>query len=278
MHLAQSFHNFRALRVLVAIASLAAADVAHANLALLAGWDFNGGTSITVASVNARYSQSMDPKTSAGSYFSAGTGQNPGNAQFGTAYFSGSNGATFASSRNLTVFNAPAYDLLSTEGLLASNNSLGDMVTNSRGVTLSNTTTLDNARATFKISTSTLSTNYKDVFLQYSARNVGTAAADISFSYSLDGIAFTSLAGSTQTWLASGSFATSSLIDFSSITALNAQSTIWIGLDYAESVAPAAVVLDNVAIYAVIPEPSTYAALLAAAVFGLVALRRRRGV
>jgi hypothetical protein len=27
-----------------------------------------------------------------------------------------------------------------------------------------------------------------------------------------------------------------------------------------------------------IPEPSTYAALLAAAVFGLVALRRRRGV
>jgi hypothetical protein len=36
--------------------------------------------------------------------------------------------------------------------------------------------------------------------------------------------------------------------------------------------------LDNVAVVTAIPEPSTYAALLAAGIFAVVAVRRRRAV
>lgn len=246
------------------------------DLTTIGGWDFNGGTATTVATVNARYNQAYT------NYFTAGTVTAPGSAAYNAvASFTGVNGATFASNRGLNSTQATPYDLLSTVGLLGSNNSLGDNSGNARAVTLSNTSTLDNARATFKVETANSLNSFENIQLQYSARNLGTASADIGFSYSLDGINFTALAGSTQTWSNAATFAVSNLIDFSSITALNGQSAIWIGLNYSESAASASVLLDNVAIYGTataIPEPSTYAAIIAALTMGVVAIRRRKAV
>jgi len=251
------------------------------DLTTIGGWDFNQGTATTATTVNARYNQAYT------NYFTAGTVTAPGSAAYNAvASFTGVNGATFSSARGLNSTQATTpYDLLSTVGLLGSNNSLGDNATNARSITLSNNSTLDNARATFKVETANSLNNYTDIKLEYSARNVGTATADISFSYSLDGINFTNLASSTQTWAANAAtFAASGLIDFSSITALNGQSAIWIGLNYTESSAAASVLLDNVAIYGTaaapiaIPEPSTYAAILAALTLGVVAIRRRKSV
>jgi len=246
------------------------------DLTTIGGWDFNGGSVSSIASVNARYNQTYAP------YFVSGVATNPGSILFGTAYFTGSNGATFGSNRPLGSTVGPAYDLLSPVGLLGANNSLGDVTTNPRSLNLSTNALLDNARATFKVSTLTSFNSYNAVQVQYTARNTGAADAFVAFSYSLDGINFTNLASSSQTWSVAGAFATSNLVDFSTITALNGQSEIWIGLDYSETAASGSLFVDNFAIYAtagaVIPEPSTYAAILSALTLGVVALRRRRAV
>jgi len=246
------------------------------DLTTIGGWDFNGGTATGIASVNARYNQTYAP------YYVSGFATNPGNILFGTAFFTGTgNGQTFGSNRDLTTVVGPAYDLLSTVGLLGANNSLGDQVANARSVTLSRSTVLDTARATFKVSTSNTLNNFENVQVQYTARNQGAADAFVAFSYSLDGINFTNLASSSQTWSTAAAYATSNLIDFSSITSLNNQSAIWIGLDYSEAAISGNLQLDNFAIYGTataIPEPSTYAMILGALCLGVVALRRRKSI
>jgi len=247
------------------------------DLTTIGGWDFNGGSATGIASVNARYNQALGSPT----YFVSGPATNPGNVNYGTAYFTGSNGATFGSNRALNSVVGPAYDLLSTVGLLFANNSLGDQVTNARSLTLSQNNVLDTARATFKVSTSNTLNNFENVQVQYTARNQGAADAFVAFSYSLDGVSFTNLASSSQTWSQAGAFATSNLIDFSSITSLNGQSAIWIGLNYSEAATSGNLLLDNIAIYGTataIPEPSTYAMILGALCLGVVALRRRKSI
>lgn len=251
------------------------------DLTTLGGWDFNNGTAASVASVNARYNQQFAP-----TYFTAGTISAPGNANYGTVYFnSAANGATFAN-RNLASANAASYDLLSTVGLLASNNSLGDQTVNVRSVVLSDAT-LGSGRATFKISSlsqinALTSQGFADLNVAYSARNAGTSDATIDWSYSLDGINFVSIAGSSDAIVASGTAYNVYAADFSAIDAIEGVSNLWLGLNYSESGADAYTYLDNVAIYGTalaavtIPEPSTYAALLGAAVVGFSLLRRRK--
>ncbi len=260
------------------------------HLTTLGGWDFNGTNAANTASMNARYNQQYT------SYFTAGTASTPGSSLYGAAYFTGSNGATFASNRSVQTSNAPIYDLASTVGLLVSNNSLGDNIGTSqaRSILLSSPTVADNSRAVFKISTLTTDLDpgvsittqaFSDLNLAYSARNQGTSAnATIDWSYSLDGINFTSIAGTSSAIAPSGTNYSVFTADFSAINAIEGVSSLWLGLNYSESAAGASVFLDNVAIYGTalqsvvvaIPEPSTYAAILGAAVAGVSLLRRRK--
>ncbi len=273
------------MKKLILIAGLMAASstglfaqIANRNvgdLTTIGGWDFNGGNAPTVTSVNARYDQEF------GVYYTSGIAPSPGNVNYGTVYFTGSNGGTFASARALASSNAPAYDLLSTVGLFVSNNSLGDnQAINPRSILLSSNTVLDNGRASFKVSTANVNNTFENLSVEYSARNQGVDFATISWSYSLDGVTFTSIAGTADQIAFSGAAYNVFGADFSAISAIEGLNTVWIGLDYLENSLTASVFIDNLAIYgtalAAIPEPSTYAAIMGALVIGVAAIRRRR--
>lgn len=123
--------------------------------------------------------------------------------------------------------------------------------------------------------------SFKDLSLSLWGRDVGNTAggALINWFYSLD-------AGVTKiaTGLASsfvGNVFAESVVNFSTITDLNGQADIYLIGEVVESQASVNLNLDNIGAYAyadamVIPEPTTYAALLGFACVGLAALRRRR--
>lgn len=246
------------------------------SLTTIGGWDFNGNTGATSLVFNARYNQQYE------TYFVSGAGGSPGSATFGQLNFN-ANGATFGSTaRPISGSNASNYDLLSTDGIAGSNNSLGDVVSGTgRSVILSNTTTANNAKAVFTLSTLTTSNSFSGINVAYSARNQGGTGNDaaIAWSYSLDGSSWASIASSSDTIAPSGSAYNVFDADFSAVTAIEGLATIYIGLDYSETAAGASVFLDNVAFYgtaAAIPEPSAFATLAGVAALGLVAARRRR--
>jgi len=246
------------------------------SLTTIGGWDFNGNTGTTSNVFNARYNQQYE------TYFVSGNGGSPGSAAFGQLNFN-ANGATFGgTARAITVSNAGNYDLLSTDGIAVSNNSLGDVVSGTgRSVLLSNTSTSNNAKAVFTLSTLTTSNSFSGINVAYSARNAGSAGNDaaIAWSYSLDGSSWSSIASSSDTIAPSGTAYNVFAADFSAVTAIEGLDTIYIGLDYSETAAGASVFLDNVAFYgtaAAIPEPSAFATLAGVAALGLVASRRRR--
>lgn len=277
-------------KVLLTTLVLAAASAASAqtptlttradgSLTLIGGWDFNGvGTATSTSSLVARYNQQYSP------YFASGSNGNGNAALTAKLYLTSASGAgaTFSSARAFDVTNAPVYDLLSTDGLQVSNNSLGDQTTATRSLLLSTTGVLNNARAVFEVSTLNLNNTFSDINVAYSARNQGSAAAAISWSYSLDGgSTFTPIAGSSTAFAASQASFAVYTADFSSVAALEGVSSLLIGLDYSETAAGASVFLDNVAIYGTafaspIPEPSSFAALAGLAGLGLAASRRRR--
>ena len=246
------------------------------SLTTIGGWDFNGNTGTTSNVFNARYNQQYE------TYFVSGNGGSPGSAAFGQLNFN-ANGATFGgTARAITSSNAGNYDLLSTDGIAVSNNSLGDVVSGTgRSVLLSNTSTSNNAKAVFTLSTLTTSNSFSGINVAYSARNAGSAGNDaaIAWSYSLDGSSWSSIASSSDTIAPSASAYNVFAADFSAVTAIEGLATIYIGLDYSETAAGASVFLDNVAFYgtaAAIPEPSAFATLAGVAALGLVASRRRR--
>lgn len=248
-------------------------DRTTGSLTTIGGWDFNGSASASFTSINARYNQQYNP------YFTAGTSPSPGDSDYGTVFFT-TNGGTFSSARSLNATQANAYDLLSTDGLTVGNNSLGDVATNARSLLLSSFSVSDNARASFRISTLTNFDSFENINVAYSARNQGANDATISWSYSLNGTDFTSIAATSQTLSTSAAFSVYTA-DFSAIGAIEGVNQVFIGLNYSETAAGASVFLDNVAIYgtaapAPIPEPSSFAALAGAACLSLVALRRRR--
>ncbi len=247
------------------------------SLTVIGGWDFNSvGTATSTNTLVARYNQQYSP------YFASTLNANGNAALTSTLYFTNSTvGATFASNRNFNVANAPVYDL-GTDGLTASNDSLGDITTgNVRSVLLSNNTTLDNARAVFMVNTITDLNEFGGVSVAYSARNQGGDTATISWSYSLDGgSTFNPIAGTTAVIAANQASFSVYTADFSAVTALNGVAGLLIGLEYSENSAAASVFLDNVAIYATatsaIPEPSSFAALAGLCGLGFAAGRRRR--
>ncbi len=215
------------------------------DLTTLGGWDFNGTNQANVTSINARYNQQYN------SYFTAGSSLNTGNVLYGTAFFTGSSGATFAGNRMVQTSNAPIYDLASTVGLLVSNNSLGDNIGTSqaRSILLSLSTVADNARAVFKISSANDFNTFSGLNLAYSARNGGTDTAAISWSYSLDGVNFFDIASTSSTIATSGTLYNVFAADLKNITAINGVENLWLGLNYTENTAGASTFLDNVAIY-----------------------------
>lgn len=270
------------MKKIIAISALALAGASSAlaqavidrttgSLTTIGGWDFNGSAVASFASLNARYNQQYNP------YFTAGTSPSPGDSDYGTVFLT-TNGGTFSGARSLNAVQASSYDLLSTDGLLVSNNSLGDNATNARSLVLSTSTTADNARASFRISTLTSFDSFENINVAYSARNLGSADATISWSYSLNGTDFTAISGTSNTLSNSGAFSVFTA-DFSAISAIEGVNQVFIGLDYSETAAGASVFLDNVAIYgtaAAIPEPSSYAVLAGVAGLALAASRRRR--
>ncbi|MDX2186621.1 MAG: PEP-CTERM sorting domain-containing protein [Opitutaceae bacterium] len=239
---------------------------------LLGGWDFAGFSATNTASANARYNGTFTP------YYTAGIASSPGDADYGTAYFTGSNGATFASNRQVASSTAPAYEMLDLS-FFPNNNALGENVANQRTILLSSNTVLDNGRATFKISSLTNFNIFENLFVDYSARNQGSANANIDWSYSLDGVNFTSIAGTNSVISPSGANYNVFSANFAAVDAIEGVSTLWLGLNYTEDALAASVFVDNVAFYgtaAAIPEPSTYAAALGALALGAAALRRRK--
>jgi hypothetical protein len=245
------------------------------SLTTIGGWDFNGNSGTTSLVFNARYNQQYTP------YFTAGNGPSPGSSTYGQLNFN-ANGADFGSARSISTSNASNYDLLSTDGLLVSNNSLGDVVSGTgRSVLLSTSAVSNNNKAVFTLSTLTTANTFTGINVAYAARNQGSAGNDaaIAWSYSFDGSSWNSISGSSDTIAPSGSAYNAFAADFSAVTAIEGLSTVYIGLDYSETAAGASVFLDNVAFYgtaAAIPEPSSYAALAGVAALGLVAARRRR--
>jgi len=248
-------------------------DRTEGSLTTIGGWDFNGASGSSVTSINARYNQQYSP------LFTAGNGVSPGDSDYGTMFLT-TNGGSFGSARGLNSTNAPSYDLLSTDGLQVSNNSLGDQATNAKSMLLSLSTASDNARASFKISTLTTFDSFTSINLAYSARNQGSANATISWSYSLNGTSFTAISGTSQVLANAASFSVYTA-DFSAVEAIEGVETLYIGLEYSEAAAGGSVFLDNLAIYGTaaaiaIPEPSAFATLAGVAALGLVASRRRR--
>ncbi|MDX2186622.1 MAG: autotransporter-associated beta strand repeat-containing protein, partial [Opitutaceae bacterium] len=211
---------------------------------LLAGWDFGGFSATNTASANARYNGTFSP------YNKAGVAASPGESDFGVAYFTGSNGATFASNRQVASSTAPAYEMLDLS-FAPNNNELGESTTNQRTILLSSNTVLDSGRATFKISSLTSFNSFDNLFVDYSARNQGSANANISWSYSLDGVNFTSIAGTNDTITPSAAVYKVFSADFSAVSAIEGVSNLWLGLNYTEDSLAASVFIDNVAFYGI---------------------------
>lgn len=102
------------------------------------------------------------------------------------------------------------------------------------------------------------------------------ASADIAWSYSLDGVNLVST-GITST--VAGTLATVYSVDLSALSGVLSNDSNLVLVGTFASGEGTTIALDNVAFIgsaAVIPEPSTYAALLGAATVGFVVIRRRK--
>lgn len=108
------------------------------------------------------------------------------------------------------------------------------------------------------------------------ANTAGGAA--INWSYSIDGGTSLISTGLTSSFV--GNAFSESIVNFSSITALNGKSDIYLVGQVVESETSAVLNLDNIGAYgiAAIPEPSTYAAILGALTMGVVVARRRKAI
>lgn len=236
-----------ALLLPAAQAQISLADRADGALTLIGGWDFNGvGTATTASTLVARYNQQYTP------YFASASNGNGNAALQSKLYLTSASGAgaTFTSARAFDVTNAPVYDLLSTDGLTVSNNSLGDQTTAPRSLLLSTASVLNNARAVFELDTLTAFDRFESISVAYSARNQGSAAAAISWSYSIDGgFTFTPISGTTASLSAGQASFSVYTADFTGLAAIEGRENILIGLEYSETAAGASVFLDNVAIY-----------------------------
>ena len=143
----------------------------------------------------------------------------------------------------------------------------------------------------YQFSTSTVGVS--GVSVAWDQTGSGTGPKDFTFQYSTNGSIFADFAnysvllnGAPNTaWSATGSVnpAFSFSLDLSSITALNNQTTVYfrltdrttVSLNGGTVASGGTDRVDNFVV-TVIPEPSTYALLIGAAAFGVIAVRRNR--
>jgi hypothetical protein len=241
------------------------------NQALLAGYDFNNilGSTVTTNGIRARYSDvfgnnsSPTALTAPGGIFANGT---VGSDNFGS---------TIA----LTTTEDIDRDILTRTGT-GSTFDLGGQTGGGQALLFNNSgvgTTFDEFSINVKMLNGSVN-SFKDLTVLLSGRDVGNTAGGvtINWAYSIDGGA-TKLSTGLSTAFTGNVFAQQT-VDFSSITALNGVADVYLIGQIVESQTTVQLSLDNIGIYGVsqvIPEPSTYAAILGALTVGFVSLRRR---
>jgi len=240
------------------------------NQALLAGYDFNNnlGSSLVLGKQTSRYSDVY-----------GNTQSNTAQTANGQIYFNGSFGSD--NFGTVAVINTQDInrDILTRAGT-GSTFDLGGQTGAAVSVNLNNVAVGTSTHNEFAITLKTLDINnsFKDLLLQMSGRDSANTAGGvtINWGYSIDG-GVTKLSTGLSSVFQSNVFSQST-VDFSLITALNgAMDAVLIG-NIVESQTSANLNFDNIGIYGVsqvIPEPSTYAAILGALTVGFVAMRRR---
>jgi len=247
------------------------APLAPNGLALLNGWDFDNitGSNLPASPVRGRYSDVWGNLSS-------------GLTTAGGIYFNGSFGSDNWGTVAKTATGDANRDILTRVGA-GSTFDLGGQ-TGAEGATNFNNANVGVTFSKFSLNVKTLDAvntgGFKDIKMSLWGRDSGTSPSGITINwlYSVDGGATQISTGLTSTF-AGAAFA-ESVLDFSAITALNSKTDIYLIGQVVESAVGAVLSLDNIGVYgtAVIPEPSTYAAMLAAMTAGVVALRRRKSV
>jgi hypothetical protein len=237
--------------------------IAIGSQAVLGGWDFNNILTTNVGTVNARYSDTFGD---AGS----------GNANIGTLYFNGSFGSDAWTT--VTRVQSGADIDRSLNGRLATAG-LGSLSGAEGMMSLTNLAPGTKDEFSFKIHTLDNVNSFENINLSLYAKDSGTGGGSITINwfYSTDGGA--TKVNTLLSSVVSGASFAQSTVDFSSVTAMNGVADLFIIGEVVESIGTANLQFDNVAFYgtsalSAIPEPSTYAAILAGAL-GVMFLRRR---
>lgn len=119
---------------------------------------------------------------------------------------------------------------------------------------------------------------WEDFQVTYAGKSQASSANSVAWSYSTDGVNFTSVGGGPDSLSTSYTLKT---VNLTGITALAFADNVYLrasfsGVNNAGSIFEKTVAFDNIQVSGIIPEPSTYAILAGVAALGLVALRRRR--
>lgn len=230
-----------------------AASLIHSQAAttLLAGWDFQGGTSGTSGSV-------IPAIVPAASTFTANAGSQ---MTIATLYLNGSFGSS--------SWGATQVDSVSGTALNAAAG-MNTMTTGAAALSIKNS-----SANTFSVVFSVSTTGYESLVLSYATNRSSTGFTGNQWLYSTDGTSFTSLGATGVVSPGSTSFAVQT-IDFGSIPALNNAASVYLKYTVVgASSAGGSNHLDNIQINATaIPEPSWTLGLLGGV--GLMAAGRRK--
>jgi hypothetical protein len=268
----------KALYILVLSGLAASAHAQEAGRAdgantLLAGFDFNNSNLSSFASMNARYSDQFTTTQA------TGTNASPGNAAYGTLFFT-TNGGTFASA----VARPTAAGSFDIDRQIATRVGGTDFLGEQTGVDGAfnpNTTAAVSRDFVFLVSAANSFNTFSDINLTFFAHaNQGSAMVGIEWLYSVTAGGLKTSTGISNT--VSGSTYSAYSADFSSVSAMDGKDDLYIIARITESADVASLFIDNVAIYGTagtaIPEPSSFAALAGVAGLGWAASRRRRQV
>jgi hypothetical protein len=249
------------------------------NQALIAGYDFNNILTYTSGNrTGARYSDIWGD---------ANTGNQTALPNAGGLYVNGSFGSDSMgaqTARTTTTADGIDRDILTRAGV-GGGFDLGGLSGSDGAFDFSGTSIGGATANEFAFNVLTGPQGFSQFTISLFGRDAGTAPAanstTINWSYSLDGGLTKVATGLSSTF--GGVNYTNSTVDFFGTPALdsalaNVSSVVFIG-QLVESATAARLNIDNVGIYGVagtvIPEPSTYAAILGALTVGFVSLRRR---
>ncbi|MBC8010730.1 MAG: hypothetical protein H7067_11620 [Burkholderiales bacterium] len=267
-------------KIILALAATGLVAVSHAQtsvartegaLSLLAGFDFNNGSGSSYTQMNARYSDLFSPSELSGNAAS------PGNAAFGTVYFT-TNGGTFAS-----AVARPTVGFDSTDRQITTRSVgvdfLGEL-SGGDGAFNPNTTAAVTRDFVFLVTALNAFNSFENINLDLSAHsNNASSTVTVNWLYATSA-GGEKIATGLSTLVGGTTYARSS-VDFSSVAGMDGVDDLYIVARVTESADNASLFLDNVAIYGTataIPEPSSFAALAGIMGLGLATQRRRRSV